>query len=375
MMREGQGRLGIISTPHGSVLTPAFMPVGSQGSVKALAPVDLEETGTELLLCNAYHLYLRPGIEVIRRHGGLHPFMGWNRPILTDSGGFQVLSLKALRKVRPDGVQFRSHIDGTVHFLTPEKVVRIQEELGSDIMMVLDDCPQHDASHEEVRASVELTNAWAEASLRAKANKTKALFGIVQGGTFPELRRESVQALCDLGFDGYALGGLSIGESKQSTYDTVALTTSLLPENVPRYLMGVGTPEDIVRATMLGIDLFDCVLPTRCARTGVLFTSFGRVVIRNARYRDDELPLDPNCTCYTCRNFSRSYLRHLFVARELLAYRLNAIHNLSYYQRLIQDIRRALSDGRMEHFVAQFFSDRIRYGEGDSNEKGGELLC
>jgi len=375
LLKEGEhGRRGTITTPHGAVSTPAFMPVGSQGSVKALAPADLQEVGTEILLCNAYHLYLRPGTEVIRNGGGLHRFMGWEGPILTDSGGFQIVSMSALGKVEPEGVQFRSHLDGSSHFLTPEKVVQIQEDLGSDIMMTLDDCPPYPASADEAKAAVELTTQWAKQSQGVKANNGQALFGIVQGGVYPELRSQSAHELMEIGFDGYAIGGLSLGEAKEVTFEIAEHVTALLPMDSPRYLMGMGTPEDILAGVRIGVDMFDCVLPTRCARTGVLFTSSGRLNIKHARYSTDTAPLDPACGCYTCRNFSRAYLRHLFLARELLAYRLNAVHNLFYYHSLMRDIRQALSEETMEQFVRAFVSPRGDTGD-TSEDKGGETVC
>ena len=367
---EGGGRLGRITTPHGSFSTPAFMPVGSQGSVKALAPTDLQEIGTEILLCNAYHLYLRPGTEVVGKVGGLHRFMGWDGPILTDSGGFQIVSMSALQKVEPEGVEFRSHLDGSLHFLTPEKVVQIQEELGADIMMTLDDCPPYPASLDEVKAAVALTTQWAKRSRGAKRDNKQALFGIVQGGGYPELRRQSIDELMEIGFDGYAIGGLSLGEEKEVTFEIAQTVTALLPTDSPRYLMGMGTPEDILAGVKVGVDLFDCVLPTRCARTGLLFTSSGTLNIKHARYSNDTAPPDPDCDCYTCRNFSRAYLRHLFLARELLAYRLNAMHNLFYYHSLMRDIRQALAEGTMGHLIRECVS--LREGKG-ANSKTKEV--
>jgi queuine tRNA-ribosyltransferase len=373
LLREdaGHGRLGIITTPHGAFSTPAFMPVGSQGTVKALAPVDLQEIGAEIILCNAYHLYLRPGTEVIQEAGGLHRFMGWHGPLLTDSGGFQIVSMSGLREIESEGVRFRSHLDGSLHFLTPEKVVEIQEGLGSDIMMVLDDCPPYPASFDEVKEAVALTAQWAKRSRAAKGNERQALFGIVQGGDYLELRRQSAQELMEIGFDGYAIGGLSLGEAKEITFEIAAMVADQLPTGSPRYLMGMGTPEDIVQGVQLGVDMFDCVLPTRGARTGLLFTRFGQLNIKHARYSADTAPVDADCGCYTCRNFSRAYLRHLFLSRELLAYRLNAVHNLFYYHALMRDIRQALSEGNMDQFAREFLSPR-----GDNSEhKGGETLC
>jgi queuine tRNA-ribosyltransferase len=369
LLKEGDegGRVGQITTPHGSFPTPAFMPVGSQGSVKALAPTDLQEVGTEILLCNAYHLYLRPGTEIVREVGGLHRFMGWEGPILTDSGGFQIVSMSALQKVEPEGVQFRSHLDGSLHFITPEKAVQIQEELGADIIMTLDDCPPYPASFDEAKAAVALTTQWAQRSQEAKREDEQALFGIVQGGRYQELRRQSTDELMEIGFDGYAIGGLSLGEEKGVTFEMAQTVTALLPTDSPRYLMGMGTPEDILAAVRIGADLFDCVLPTRCARTGLLFTSSGTLNIKHTRYSSDTAPPDPDCGCYTCRNFSRAYLRHLFLARELLAYRLNAMHNLFYYHSLMRDIRQALSEGTMSQFIRECISQRE--GKGENSEK------
>ena len=368
LLKEGEGgRLGQITTPHGSFPTPAFMPVGSQGSVKALAPTDLQEVGTAILLCNAYHLYLRPGTEIVREVGGLHRFMGWEGPILTDSGGFQIVSMSALQKVEPEGVQFRSHLDGSLHFITPEKAVQIQEELGADIMMTLDNPPPYPASPDEVKAAVALTSQWAQRSREAICGDGGALFGIIQGGGYPELRRQSTYELMEMGFDGYAIGGLSLGEEKKVTFEMTQTVTALLPTDSPRYLMGMGTPADIIAAVNTGVDLFDCVLPTRCARTGLLFTSSGTLNIKHARYSSDTTPPDPDCGCYTCRNFSRAYLRHLFLARELLAYRLNAMHNLFYYHSLMRKIRQALSEGTMGKFIRECVSQRE--GRGENSEK------
>jgi queuine tRNA-ribosyltransferase len=375
LLKEGkQGRRGTITTPHGTVSTPAFMPVGSQGSVKALAPADLQEVGTEILLCNVYHLYLRPGTEVIRQAGGLHQFMGWEGPILTDSGGFQIVSMSALQEVEPEGVRFRSHLDGSLHFLTPAKVVQIQEELGADIMMVLDNCSSYPASSDEAEAAVALTTQWARQSQVAKSQDGQALFGIVQGGVYPELREQSAHELMEIGFDGYAIGGLSLGEKKEVTFEMAQVVTSLLPTDTPRYLMGMGTPEDILAGVRIGVDMFDCVLPTRCARTGLLFTRFGQLNIKHARYSKDTAPIDPACDCYTCQNFSRAYLRHLFLSRELLAYRLNAVHNLFYYHSLMRDIRQALSEGTMDQFVQAFVSQRGDTTD-NSRDEGGETVC
>lgn len=343
-----QARLGTLTTPHGRVATPAFMPVGTQATVKALTPVECRELGVEILLANAYHLYLRPGVEVVEAHGGLHRFMGWDGPLLTDSGGFQVMSLSKLRKITPDGVVFQSHIDGSEHLLSPEKAVAIQEGLGADIIMVLDECPPYPATYDYARESMDLTSRWAERCRAAKRRDDQALFGIVQGGMFADLRADSAQAITALDFDGYAIGGLSVGESKELLRAMVEATVPWLPESLPRYLMGVGTPLDLVEQVARGIDLFDCVIPTRNARTGTLFTSQGRIVIKHARYSDDRQPLDPECPCYTCTTFTRSYLRHLFQAGEILSSRLNTIHNVSFYMRLMGEVRQAIASGRLE---------------------------
>lgn len=348
------GRLGTLETAHGKARTPLFMPVGSHGSVKSLSPRDMEELGVEAVLANAYHLYLRPGVEVIRELGGLHTFMGWRRPILTDSGGYQIFSLCKLVQVTPEGVQFRSHLDGSLHLFTPERAVEVQELLGADIMMVLDECLPYPSERERVEASVALTTQWAK-RCKAAHKGNGALFGIVQGGVFIDLRRRSAEALLEIGFDGYALGGLSVGEEKGQTWEVVAFVCELLPKDRPRYLMGMGTPEDLVEAVSLGVDMFDCVLPTRSARTGELFTPWGKMNIKNARYARDPEPIDPDCRCYTCRHFSRAYLRHLFMAKELLAYYLNTIHNLYYYIDLIRRIRQALEEGSFEDFRRDFY--------------------
>jgi queuine tRNA-ribosyltransferase len=324
------------------------MPVGTQATVKALTPVECRELGVEILLANAYHLYLRPGVEVVEAHGGLHRFMGWDGPLLTDSGGFQVMSLSKLRKITPDGVVFQSHIDGSEHLLSPEKAVAIQEGLGADIIMVLDECPPYPATYDYARESMDLTSRWAERCRAAKRRDDQALFGIVQGGMFADLRADSAQAITALDFDGYAIGGLSVGESKELLRAMVEATVPWLPESLPRYLMGVGTPLDLVEQVARGIDLFDCVIPTRNARTGTLFTSQGRIVIKHARYSDDRQPLDPECPCYTCTTFTRSYLRHLFQAGEILSSRLNTIHNVSFYMRLMGEVRQAIASGRLE---------------------------
>jgi queuine tRNA-ribosyltransferase len=343
-------RTGKIITPHGEVNTPAFIPVGTVGMVKTLTPEELIDLGTEIILGNTYHLYLRPGIDVIKGLGGLHSFIHWERPILTDSGGFQIYSLSALRKITEDGVSFRSHLDGSSHFLTPEKAIEIQESLGSDIAMVLDECTPYPSTHEYTKESMELTTKWAMRCKRAKKRDDLALFGIVQGGMYPDLRKESTQRLIDIGFDGYAIGGLSVGEEKDKMSEVAGATAPLLPEGKPRYLMGVGTPEDILNAISMGIDIFDCVMPTRNARNGTLFTRAGKLIIKNAQYKMDENPIENDCLCYTCRNFSRAYLRHLFMTEGLLALRLNTIHNLYFYLNLMREARKSILEGKFQEF-------------------------
>lgn len=346
--RDGAARAGRLVTAHGVVETPIFMPVGTQGTVKAVCPRDLEEEiGAQIILGNTYHLYLRPGDEMVARRGGLHGFSQWKKPILTDSGGYQVFSLAALRKLSPDGVLFQSHIDGSKHLFTPESVVQIQRNLNSDIMMVLDECVEYGANFEYTERSLKLTTKWAQRCRDAYPQGTAGnlLFGIVQGGFFADLRRRSAEEICSIPFDGYAIGGLSVGESKAEMLEMLEVTAPLLPQEKPRYLMGVGTPLDILDAIAMGVDMFDCVLPTRNARNGTLYTSQGKVNIKRAQYREDDEPLDPNCDCYTCRTFSRAYLRHLYTARELLSYRLNTLHNLRFYLKTAERARKAIFDG------------------------------
>ncbi len=345
-----KARLGVCHTGHGAFQTPAFMPVGTQATVKAMTPEELEGLSAEIILANTYHLYLRPGHERVRRFGGLHPFMNWNRPLLTDSGGFQVFSLNSLAKVSPEGVEFQSHLDGSRHFLGPEKAIEIQQALGADIIMCLDECTPYPATRETAERSLRITLEWARRCREAHRGPQQALFGIVQGGMYADLREQSAGALMKLGFDGYALGGLSVGEDKDTLFRVVAHTAPLLPEDRPRYLMGVGLVEDILRAVQQGVDMFDCVLPTRNARNGALFTRSGKIIIKNAKYADDPLPLDPDCACYTCRHYTRAYLRHLYVAEEILALRLNTIHNLHFYLQFMRDLRQALREERFESF-------------------------
>ena len=356
---DGAARRGTLALAHGKVETPAFMPVGTYGTVKAMSPVELKEIGAHIVLGNTFHLWLRPGLEVIAAHGGLHRFMGWDRPILTDSGGFQVFSLGELRKVSAEGVAFQSPVNGDKLFLTPEESMRIQRVLNSDIVMIFDECTGYPASREEAAASMRLSLDWAARSKRAHQGNPNALFGIVQGGMYEDLRDESLAALAAIGFDGYAVGGLSVGEPKEDMARIVAHVTPRLPRDKPRYLMGVGTPEDIVAAVQAGFDMFDCVLPTRNARNGWLFTARGDVKIKNARHRTDTGPLDPDCACYTCRNFTRAYLHHLHRANEILGARLNTIHNLHYYQALMQGLRAAIEAGRLADFAAAFARARM----------------
>ncbi|HEX2276908.1 MAG TPA: tRNA guanosine(34) transglycosylase Tgt [Candidatus Tectomicrobia bacterium] len=348
-----QGRLGRIVTPHGELTTPVFMPVGTQASVKTVTPEELLACGAEIVLANTYHLYLRPTHTLIRDLGGLHRFMHWERPILTDSGGFQVYSLASLRKLTEEGALFQSHLNGSRHLLTPEKAVEIQEALGSDIAMVLDECVPYPAAYDYALASQELTTRWAQRAKVARRSSTQALFGIVQGGMYADLREKSARELVALDFDGYALGGFSVGETKRLMYDLIAQTAACLPAEKPRYLMGVGTPADLLRCVKRGVDMFDCVMPTRNARNGYLFTRHGKLIIKNARYAQDSRPIDPQCRCYTCQHYSRAYLRYLFVAEEILGPRLNTIHNLHYYMGVIHTIRAAIAEGRLEALTVE----------------------
>jgi queuine tRNA-ribosyltransferase len=352
-----RARVGELATPHGLIPTPVFLPVGSQGAVKTLTPQEVKALGINMVLANTYHLYLRPGIGVIEKLGGLHNFMGWDGAILTDSGGYQVFSLASLRRVSDEGVTFRSHIDGSQHNFTPELAIRYQESLGADIIMVLDECPPHDDSLDKVKRATERTHRWAERCLKAQKRPDQALYAIVQGGLFPELRRQSAEYLASLDFLGYAIGGLSIGEPKKTTLAMIEATVAFLPESKPRYLMGVGSPEDIVEAVARGCDIFDSALPTRVARNGALFTWRGRKNITNAAYADMEQPIVPGCDCYCCRHFSAAYLHHLFNAGELLAYRLATIHNLSFIAELMNKIRGAIADGTFPGFKNDFLAN------------------
>ncbi len=353
-----KARRGRVNTFHGSFETPAFMPVGTQATVKAMCPEELDGMGAQIILGNTYHLYLRPGHRLIEKLGGLHGFMAWDRPILTDSGGFQVFSLAQFRKIEEEGAVFRSHIDGSLHKLTPELAIEVQESLGADIMMCLDTCIPYPAAEKEVRESTALTTRWARRCLEARRRRELLLFPIVQGGMDPVLRADHTRELVSMGFDGIALGGLSVGEPKEMLFEMIEVSRPLIPEKYPVYVMGVGTPEDLVMGVARGVDMFDCVMPTRNARNGMLFTSTGRIVIKNACYADDPRPVDEKCGCYTCSTFSRAYLRHLFMARELLAYRLNTIHNLHFYLHLMKQIREAIERDEFAGFMRDFLASR-----------------
>lgn len=362
-----RGRLGVFPTVHGRFKTPVFMPVGTQATVKAMTPEELEDLGVEIILCNAYHLHLRPGVEIIRELGGLHGFMNWKGPILTDSGGFQVFSLTPLRRISEEGITFRSHVDGELLFLDPESAVRIQYELGADIAMCLDECIPYGASPQYMRESTMRTIRWASRSKAAASSfQGMALFGIVQGGTDLDLRRKSAEALVEMEFHGYAIGGLAVGESLQERVEMVEAALEVLPEDRPRYLMGIGLPEDLVTFVGMGGDMFDCVVPTRCARTGLLFTHGGRLDIRHSEHSRSNKPVDELCACYTCRNYTRAYLRHLHLCKEILGVRLNTIHNLHYYMELMTELRRAIEENRLAQYKRDFFNNR-ETGDSDAN--------
>lgn len=360
---DAKARRGKLNLLSGVVETPAFMPVGTYGSVKGLTPDQVKQTGADVVLGNTFHLMLRPGTDVVEQQGGLHKFINWNGPILTDSGGFQVFSLGEMRKISEEGVTFRSPVDGSEIFLGPEDAIKIQHRLGSDVVMVFDECTPFPASEQEAKKSMELSMRWAERCRSAHGNNEAALFGIVQGGMFKELRDESLQRLMDIGFDGYALGGLSVGEPKDQMRNIVEYCGERMPAEKPRYLMGVGTPEDIVYAVSQGIDMFDCVMPTRNARNGHIFTSQGLLRLRNKRFRNDSRPLDVNCDCYTCKNFSRAYLHHLDKCKEMLGAQLNTIHNLSYYQSVMSGLRGAIEKGRLSSFVDEFLTGQSQMSD------------
>lgn len=355
---DGEARRGRLHFPRGTVETPAFMPVGTYGTVKGMLPRDVAATGAEIILGNTFHLWLRPGTEIIAAHGDLHDFMGWDGPILTDSGGFQVFSLGAMRKITEAGVSFRSPINGDKVFLDPETSMAVQRALGSDVVMIFDDCTPYPATRDEAAASMQLSLRWAKRSRDAHGDSPAALFGIVQGGMYPDLRRESLAGLEAIGFDGYAIGGLSVGEPKDEMLTVLEDLGPALPVETPRYLMGVGTPGDLIEGVRRGIDMFDCVMPTRNARNGNLFTSVGQVKIRNARHRADTGPLDPNCDCYTCANFSRAYLHHLERCNEILGSQLNTLHNIHYYQRHMQGIRSAIERGELDAFARAYYASQ-----------------
>ena len=355
---DGQARRGEITFPRGKIQTPAFMPVGTYGTVKGMLPRDIEEIGADIILGNTFHLMLRPGTEVVEKHGTLHDFIQWDKPILTDSGGFQVFSLGEMRKITEEGVVFKSPIDGSKVELTPEISMDVQRKLGSDIVMIFDECTPYPATEEQARTSMELSLRWAKRSKDAHADNPSALFGIVQGGMYEHLRDESLEGLVDIDFDGYAIGGLSVGEPKEEMLNVLDHLSHKMPSDKPRYLMGVGKPEDLVEAVRRGIDMFDCVMPTRNARNAHLFTSKGVIKIRNAFHKEDTAPLDDQCDCYTCKNFSRSYLHHLDRCKEMLGAQLNTIHNLRYYQNLMRGLRQAIEQGKLSAFVDSFYAQR-----------------
>ncbi|MEK5039074.1 tRNA guanosine(34) transglycosylase Tgt [Sporosarcina sp. FSL K6-3457] len=365
--KQTGARLGIVHTPHGSFETPAFMPVGTQATVKTMSPEELKDIGAGIILSNTYHLWLRPGHEIIKEAGGLHKFMNWDRPILTDSGGFQVFSLSKFRKIEEEGVHFRHHLNGSKLFLSPEKAMEIQNALGPDIMMAFDECPPFPATYEYMKASVERTSRWAARCLAAHARPDEqALFGIVQGGEFEELRKQSAKDLVALDFPGYAIGGLSVGEPKDIMNRVLEYTTPLLPADKPRYLMGVGSPDSLIDGAIRGIDMFDCVLPTRIARNGTLMTSEGRLVVRNAKYKNDFGPLDKNCDCYACKNYSRAYIHHLIRTEETFGIRLTTHHNLHFLLNLMEQVRDAIRNDRLGDFREEFFES---YGFNKPNAK------
>lgn len=358
--KQSGARLGKITTPHGEIETPIFMPVGTKATVKSMTPEELKDINAQIILSNTYHLYMRPGHELIEKAGGLHKFMNWDRPILTDSGGFQVFSLGPLRKITEEGVEFRSHIDGSKHFISPEKAMEIQNALGSDIMMAFDECAPYPADHNYVKKSLERTTRWAKRCKDAHKNPdTQALFGIIQGGMYQDLREQSAKEIIELDFPGYAVGGLSVGEPKDLMLEVLEYTTPLMPVDKPRYLMGVGSPDDLIEGVIRGIDMFDCVLPTRIARNGTAMTSQGKIVIKNAKYFDDFTTLDPECNCYTCRNYTKAYLRHLFKENEILSARLLTYHNLYFLLEMMKKVREAIMEDRLLDFRKEFYE---KYG-------------
>ena len=358
MTKDGKARRGRLTFERGVVETPAFMPVGTYGTVKGMKAEEVEATGAHIILGNTFHLMLRPGTEIIEKHGDLHDFMNWHKPILTDSGGFQVFSLGKMRKITEKGVEFSSPVNGEKIMLTPERSMQVQRSLGSDIVMIFDECTPYPATHQEAKESMELSLRWAKRSKAEHGDNPSALFGIVQGGMYEDLREVSAAGLLDIDFDGYAIGGLSVGEPKEEMIKILDHTTDLIPENKPRYLMGVGKPEDLVEGVRRGIDMFDCVMPTRNARNGHLFVNDGVIKIRNARHKVDTGPLDPTCDCYTCKNYSRAYLHHLDKCNEILGSQLNTLHNLRFYQRVMQGLRDAIEQGKLDQFVEEFYALR-----------------
>ena len=354
--KNTNARLGKLTTAHGAVSTPCFMPVGTQASVKALSPRQLDECGSEIILANTYHLFLRPGMDIIKKAGGLHNFMSWDKPILTDSGGYQIFSLALLRKISDEGVEFQSHIDGFRHLLTPEDVIQIQRDLDSDIIMPLDECVHYPASRDHAESAVERTIDWAKRSKKAFKGNGKLLFGILQGSTYEDLRKVCAKELLDLDFNGYAVGGVSVGEPKELSYNITHLSAGLLPKDKPRYMMGMGLPEDILEGVEAGIDMFDCIVPTRYGRTGAAFTSVGKIVIRNSPYIEDFTPLDPGCGCYACRNFSRAYIRHLFNTSEILGLMLVSFHNIYFYLDMMRKVRETIAQGKFAEFKKDFLN-------------------
>lgn len=357
--KQSGARLGRLYTPHGRINTPVFMPVGTQATVKAMTPDELKDIGAEIILSNTYHLYLRPGHNIISEAGGLHKFMNWNGPILTDSGGFQVFSLNTLREIKEEGVYFRSHIDGSRHFIGPEEAIDIQNHLGADIIMAFDECVAYPADYDYAKAALKRTTRWASRCKECHKSENQSLFGIVQGSMFKDLRELSARELTDLDFPGYAIGGLSVGEPKDIMYDVLEHTIPFLPEDKPRYLMGVGTPDCLIEGVIRGVDMFDCVWPTRIARNGTVMTSKGRVIVRDAKYERDFSPLDDNCDCYTCRNYSRAYIRHLIKAKEILGSRLTSIHNIYFLIKLMKEIRQAILEDRLLDYREEFYKNYI----------------
>ncbi|NBI29749.1 tRNA guanosine(34) transglycosylase Tgt [Chengkuizengella marina] len=365
--KQSGARLGKIHTPHGTIDTPIFMPVGTLATVKTMSPEELKQMEAQIILSNTYHLFLRPGHEIVKEAGGLHTFMNWDRPILTDSGGFQVFSLSEMRKITEEGVEFRSHLNGDKLFISPEKSIEIQNALGADIIMAFDECPPYPADYEYVKKSLERTTRWAERCIQAHQKKDEqALFGIVQGGMYEDLRKQSAEQLTSFDFLGYAIGGLSVGEPKHLMYEALEFTVPHLPTQKPRYLMGVGSPDALLEGTIRGMDMFDCVLPTRIARNGTTMTSEGRLVIRNAKFEKDFGPLDPNCSCYTCTHYSRAYIRHLLKANEIFGIRLTTYHNLHFLIELMKNVRQAIAEDRLLDFKEEFF---VQYGL-HNNDKG-----